>query len=144
MKKINIIVIITLTIISTVSIGIVIYQFKNYTKLPKQYRCETAETKTDNISYKQVIIINIDKDQYVENYQSKNVNIFYNQEQYDLAKSIENTDTITYSYDDDKKTILIDYGTNIIKDENGEKVNIWYKEYIKNLENSGFTCKMIK
>ena len=45
-NKISIILIIILAITSCVSIGMVIYQSKNYIKIPKQYRCESEEQKT--------------------------------------------------------------------------------------------------
>lgn len=143
-RGIIIAIIIILSITTCISTGIVIYQMQNYIKIPVQYRCETEEQKLDNMSYKQIMIININKEQYIENYQSKNINIFLEQEQYDLAKSVENTDDVTYSFNDDKKTMLIDYGITAIKNDNGETINIWYKDYIKNLETAGFSCKIVK
>ena len=145
MKK----VIITLTIIilaitSCISTGIAIYVSNNYVKIPSQYRCETDLQSVDNMNYNQIIVLNINKEQYIENYQSINTSIFSNQEQYEVAKTIENTDTVTYSFDDDKMTMLADYGTSYIQNDSGEKINIWYKEYIKNLETAGYTCKLVK
>lgn len=143
-NKISIILIIILAITSCVSIGMVIYQSKNYIKIPKQYRCESEEQKTDNFNYKQIVIINIDNEQYVENYQNKNVSVYFDEENYNIAKTIENTDTVTYSFDDGQKTLLADYQVSNITNSDGEKINIWYKEYIKNLELSGYSCKIVK
>lgn len=143
-NKILIILIVLLSILCISSISIVIYQNKNYIKIPKQYKCEGMPKEENQISSKQIIVVNIDKNQYVENYQYKNINTFLDQEQYEFAKSMESTDTTTYVFDDDKKTVLTDYGTSIVQNETGEKVDIWYQEYIKNLETAGFSCKIVK
>lgn len=145
MKKIiTIITISILTITTCISTGIAIYQSKNYVKIPRQYKCETEEKKTENNNYKQIVMINIDNEQYVESYQNKGITIYLEQQDYESAKQLENTDNMTYSYDDSKKSVLVDYGISYIQNSEGEKVNIWYKDYIKNLESTGFTCKLTK
>ena len=143
-NKISIILVIVLAITSCISTGIAIYQSKNYVKIPKQYRCESEEQKLDNMNYKQIVIINVNSDQYVENYQNKNISTYLNEEDYNAAKTIENTDMVTYSFDDDQKVLLADYQISYVTNANGENVSIWYKEYIKNLEASGLSCKIVK
>lgn len=143
-KTIGIIIITILTIVSCISTGMAIYLSKNYIKIPSQYRCESNEQIIDNVTYKQIIILNINKEQYIEDYQSKNTTIFSSQEQYQAAKTIENTDNVTYSFDDERLILIADYGTNYIKNSDGVKIDIWYKDYIKNLETTGFTCKVEK
>lgn len=140
----NKVLIVLLSIICISLAGIVIYQNKNYIKIPKQYKCEGMIKEENRISSKQIIVVNIDKNQYVENYQYKNINTFLDQEQYELVKSMENTDTTTYVFDDDKKAVLTDYGTSIVQNETGEKVDIWYQEYIKNLESLNYKCTILK
>lgn len=143
-NKILIGLIVLLSILCISLTSIVIYQNKNYIKIPQQYKCEGIAKEENQISSKQIIVVNIDKNQYVENYQYKNINTFLDQEQYELVKSMENTDTTTYLFDDDKKTVLTDYGISIVQNGTGEKVDIWYREYIKNLEKAGFSCKIVK
>ena len=58
-KTIGIIIITILTIVSCISTGIAIYLSKNYIKIPSQYRCESNEQIIDNVTYKQIIILNI-------------------------------------------------------------------------------------
>lgn len=144
MKKLSIIVIIILTIISCSLIGIIIYQQNNYVKIPKQYKCETEEKTEENVTYKYIMIININKEQYIDNYQNKIINTYIDEELYNTAKTIENNEQITYTFDDTKKTLIADYGISNVTDSDGNNINIWYKDYIKNIEKSGFVCQMIK
>ena len=88
--------------------------------------------------------MNVNDEQYVENYQNKNVSVYLTEEEYDVVKTLKNTDEVTYSFDDEQKTLLADYKINYITNSDGEKIDIWYKQYIKNLEASGFNCKIVK
>lgn len=143
-NKIMLSLIIILTIISGVSIGIVVYQSKNYVKIPDQFKCQTEKIETNGVGYQQIVILNIDNEQYVESYQNKSLSTYTDQTQYEFAKQVQNTETVTYSFDDNSKSVLSDFGTEELKDADNNKVNIWYRDYIKNLELSGYTCKLLK
>ena len=131
-------------IINVLLFAIIIYQSLTYTKIPKQYECETEELIEENTTSKQIIVININNDQYVKSYQNKNVIIYNNLEQYNLAKDIPSTDDVSYEFDDKNNKIIVEYKENQVTDSNGNLVEVWYKEYIKNIELSGYTCKMKK
>ena len=136
--------IIILAIISMVSISLLIYQSKTYVKIPTKYECETLEQEENNVKFKQVIIVNIDKEQYVENYQDKNVTIYSDVDQYNSVKEVLTDADAGYKFDDKTKTVTVESKLNEILDSDGNVAKIWYKEYIKNIELSGYTCKIIK
>ena len=118
-------------IINVLLFAIIIYQSLTYTKIPKQYECETEELIEENTTSKQIIVININNDQYVKSYQNKNVIIYDNLEQYNLAKDIPSTDDVSYEFDDKNNKIIVEYKENQVTDSNGNLVEVWYKEYIK-------------
>ena len=138
------IVLIILSIVSLVSISLLIHQSKTYVKIPTKYECETIEQEENNMKSKQVIIVNINKEQYVESYQNQNVTTYSDIEQYNSIKEIPNTDEVTYKFDDKKMTVTAEYKLNQMIDSEGNLTEVWYKEYIKNVELSGYTCKIIK
>ena len=41
-------------------------------------------------------------------------------------------------------TVTAEYKLNQMIDSEGNSTEVWYKEYIKNVELSGYTCKIIK
>ena len=135
--------IIILSIISLVLIFLLIYQRTTYVKIPSQYKCEIV-TEEDNTKFKQIILININKEQYVENYQNKNVTIYSDIDQYNSIKEIPNTEEVTYNFDDKNQTVTAEYKINELTDLEGNQINLWYKEYIKNIELSGYNCKITK
>lgn len=137
------IIIIILSIISVLSTTLLIYQKMTYVKIPLQYECET-NIQEDNTKFKQVIIVNINKEQYVENYQNKDITIYSDIDQYNSVKGISDTEEVTYKFDDKNQTVTAEYKINKLTDSEGNKIELWYKEYIKNIELSGYTCKIIK
>lgn len=138
------IMLIILSIVSLVSISLLIYQSKTYVKIPTKYECETVEQEENNMKSKQIIIVNINKEQYVESYQNQDVTVYSDIEQYNSIKEIPNTDEVTYKFDDKKMTVTAEYKLNQMIDSEGNLTEVWYKEYIKNVELSGYTCKIIK
>lgn len=137
------IIIIILSIISVLSTTLLIYQKMTYVKIPLQYECET-NIQEDNTKFKQVIIVNINKEQYVENYQNKDITIYSDIDQYNSVKGISDTEEVTYKFDDKNQTVTAEYKINKLTDSEGNRIELWYKEYIKNIELSGYTCKIIK
>lgn len=135
---------IVLSIISILSIALLIYQRMTYVKIPLQYECETIIQEENDTKFKQMIIVNINKEQYVENYQNKDVTIYSNIDQYNLVKEIPNTEEVTYKFDDKNQTVTAEYKINKLTDSEGNMIELWYKEYIKNIELSGYVCKIIK
>lgn len=140
MKKLTIL----LAIICIILITIILYQSQTYTKIPRQYECVSDEIIKDNVLHKQIVIININKDQYVENYQNKIINTYFDKEQYKAIKDIESTEEVSYEYDDNNQVITTIYKIKNILDSENNLTNIWYKEYITNVEQSGFICEVIK
>lgn len=138
------IIIIILSIVILISISLLIYQQKTYIKIPLQYECESTILEENNTKFKQVMIININKEQYVESYQNKDVTIYFDEEQYNAVKEIPNTEEATYIFDDKTKTVTSEYNLSEMTDADGNQVQIWYKEYVKNIEESGYKCKVIK
>lgn len=137
------IIIIILSIISVLSTTLLIYQKMTYVKIPLQYECET-NIQEDNTKFKQVIIVNINKEQYVENYQNKDITIYSDIDQYNSVKGISDTEEVTYKFDDKNQIVTAEYKINKLTDSEGNRIELWYKEYIKNIELSGYTCKIIK
>ena len=138
------IIIIILSIVSVVSISLLIYQSKTYVKIPTKYECETAEQEENSVKSKQAIIVNINKEQYVESYQNKDITIYSDIEQYNSIKEIPSTEEVTYKFNDKTMTVTAEYKLNQLIDSEGNSTEVWYKEYIKNVELSGYTCKIIK
>lgn len=138
------IIIIILSIVSVVSISLLIYQSKTYVKIPTKYECETSEQEENSVKSKQAIIVNINKEQYVESYQNKDITIYSDIEQYNSIKEIPSTEEVTYKFNDKTMTVTAEYKLNQLIDSEGNSTEVWYKEYIKNVELSGYTCKIIK
>lgn len=137
-------VIIILSIICLLSITLLIYQSFVYVRIPIQLECETEEIEENNTKFKRIMIINVDKEQYVENYQNKDIITYFDNEQYNSAKEITSTDEITYNFNDKTKTVTSEYKKTQIIDSEGNLVYVWYKEYVKNVEDSGYNCKIIR
>ena len=137
-------VIIILSIICLLSITMLIYQSFVYVRIPIQLECETEEIEENNTKFKRIMIINVDKEQYVENYQNKDIITYFDNEQYNSAKEITSTDEITYNFNDKTKTVTSEYKKTQIIDSEGNLVYVWYKEYVKNVEDSGYNCKIIR
>ena len=138
------IMLIILSIVSVVSISLLIYQSKTYVKIPTKYECETVEQEENSVKSKQAIIVNINKEQYVESYQNKDITIYSDIEQYNSIKEIPSTEEVTYKFNDKTMTVTAEYKLNQMIDSEGSSTEVWYKEYIKNVELSGYTCKIIK
>ena len=60
------------------------------------------------------------------------------------STEIPSTEEVTYKFNDKTMTVTAEYKLNQMIDSEGNSTEVWYKEYIKNVELSGYTCKIIK
>lgn len=143
MKKKYKIVIAFLTVVFLGLIGVVVYLLTNYTKLPTEVVCskdieeETTDVKTTE--YQHLIL---DSDLSVKKNTTKTESVYSTKTLYDEVKKWyqENQKEILDYSDKDRKIILTNYDDEI-KDEDGKKIEIWYKSYVNSLKEQGYTCK---
>ena len=64
--------------------------------------------------------------------------------EYEQFKEIVKNDELIYLYEDNNQTVTIKHDIDYIKNEQGEKIDFWYKEYIKNMESIGYICQIQK
>lgn len=97
----------------------------------------------NNIIYRQTV--NVDETGEVTNTFDNVVYTFKNKEAFKSAKDWEsentNKDSYNYNYDESNLTLTLESKTgNQIKDEKGNVLSVWYKEYLKSFEQNGYTC----
>lgn len=144
MKKILIIVS-TILILVIVILSVILFNVMNtYTKIPTHMKCfktTTIKETTTESEHTDEKYFKINKEQYITEYKTKSIIKYKDKEVYNQIKKYYIENKSDYKFDDKNLSFIKDYEEESIKDEKGNIVYTWYKNTIKVLENSGYTCK---
>ena len=144
MKKILIITSTVLILIIAILSILLLNITKTYVKIPTNMKCsKTSLVKNDDAKSEHTDekYIKINKEQYVTKVKTKSIISYKDKEIYNQIKKYYIENKIDYKYDDKNLKFIKDYNYEEIKDESGKVIYSWYKNYVKVLEQNGYTCK---
>jgi|GEM_PF-3488236 len=144
MKKILIITSTVLALIIVILSLILVNVMNTYTKVPTKVKCSKSITvkgdtfKTEYVDEKH---LKINKEQLITQTKTVSLIVFKDKKIYNEAKenSIKNKSDV--EYDDKNLSFVRDSKYEYFKDDSGNIVYSWYKNYVKVLENDGYICK---
>jgi len=144
MKKILIITSTVLALIIVILSLILVNVMNTYTKIPTKLKCSKSITvKGDTFKTESVeeIHLKINKEQLITQTKTVSLIVFKDKKIYNEAKKNSIKNKSNFEYDDKNLSFVRDSKYEDFKDDKGNIVYSWYKNYVKVIENDGYICK---